>query len=76
MEDRLKVGDAVHYTLFGGEQGISTVTYIEICRRGEKYGRAVKSCHINKHHGVVNLNNGHWCYFDQINKIIKQNEGN
>ena len=76
MSTLLKVGDAVHYTLFGGEQGISTVTDIEICRKDEKYGRAVKSCHINKHHGVVNLNNGHWCYFDQINKIIKQNERN
>ena len=38
---------------------------------GEKSGRSVNSCDVKRHHGVIDLDNGHWCYFDQVIQIIK-----
>ena len=66
----LKIGDIVEATLFGGEIVSGKVENIEICREGFKEGRQVKQCDIDKHNnGVVDLDCGHWCYFNQIKSI-------
>lgn len=68
----LKIGDKIIYQPWHDSPKTATVLTIEICKPGEKYGRSVKSCDLNKHHhGTVDLNNNHWCYFEQIKSIIK-----
>lgn len=68
----IKVGSTIKHSLFGGEILQGTIEEIEICKVGEKEGRAVSKCDTGKHkNGVVILDNGHWCYFDQIIKVIK-----
>lgn len=68
---RVKIGDKISHYLFGGEVLTGKVEEIQICRQGVKSGRSVNSCDVNRHHGVIDLDNGHWCYFDQIIQIIK-----
>ena len=68
---KVKVGDRIRHTLFGGEVLTGTIEDIQICRQGEKEGRSVKTADIRKHHGVVDLDNGHWCYFYQIKNVIQ-----
>ncbi len=68
---KVKVGDKIRHSLFGGQVLTGIVEDIQICRQGEKYGRSVKQCDTNKHHGVLILSNGHWCYFYQVQQIIK-----
>ncbi len=69
---KVKVGDKIRHSLFGGQILTGVVTDIQICRQGEKSGRSVKSCDTSKHHGVIDLDNGHWCYFDQVKQVLKQ----
>ena len=67
---KLKIGDTVTATLFGGPRVTGTVEDIQICRQGEKEGRSVQSCDLDKHsNGVIDLSCGHWCYFYQVKKI-------
>lgn len=67
----IKIGSTIKHSLFRGEILQGTIEEIEICKRDEKYGRPVESCDIKKHkNGVVTLDNGHWCYFNQIIKVI------
>lgn len=66
----VKVGDTIKHSLFGGEVLTGKVEEIQICREGEKYGRSVKAADVSKHHGVIDLDNGHWCYFYQVIKIL------
>ena len=68
---KVKVGDKIRHYLFGGEVLTGKVEEIQICHQGEKSGRSVNSCDVNRHHGVIDLDNGHWCYFEQIIQIIK-----
>lgn len=67
---KVKIGDKIRHSLFGGEVLTGIVEDIQICRRGEKSGRSVKSCDISKHHGVIDLDNGHWCYFYQVKNVL------
>ncbi len=70
---KIKIGDTIRHSLFSGKVLTGKVEEIQICRQGEKYGgRLVKSCDVSKHHGVVDLDNGHWCYFYQVQQILKQ----
>ena len=35
----------------------------------EKYGDEVESVHLDDHY-VLTLNNGHWCYSDQVDGVV------
>ena len=68
---KVKIGDKIKHSLFGGKVCVGIVEDIQICRQGEKYdGRYVKIADVSKHHGVINVDNGHWCYFDQVKEVI------
>ena len=67
---KLKIGDTVTASLFGGEVVTGQVESIEICAQGKKEGRPVRSCDLDKHsNGVIDLSCGHWCYFYQVKRI-------
>ena len=67
---KIKIGDTVTASLFGGEIVTGQVEDIQICARGEKYGRSVGQCDMDKHsNGVLNLSCDHWCYFYQVRRI-------
>ena len=67
---KLKIGDIVTASLFGGELVTGKVEDIQICRIGEKEGRFVSQCDLDKHNnGVLGLDCGHWCYFYQVKRI-------
>ena len=66
---KVKIGDKIKHTLFGGEVCVGIVEDIQICRQGEKSGRSVKSADVSKHHGVIDLQEN-WCYFDQVKEVI------
>ena len=68
---QVTIGDEVLYVSYIGPERKAVVENIEICRPGEKYGNCVISCDLDRHQGVVTLNNHHWCYFDQIIKVTK-----
>ena len=75
MTRRLKVGDTIVFSVFSGERHTAEVQSMEICKDGEKYGRDVRSCDIDKHHGVVSLSDDRWCYFYQVKRIIPKSNG-
>ncbi len=67
---KLKIGDQVVYRPWGKEPiRTAEVLSIEIC----KEGRSEKSSDLDKpENGTIALNDNHWCYFDQVKRIIKQ----
>lgn len=67
---KVRLGDNIRHSLFGGEVLTGIVEDIQICRKGEKEGYSAKSADIKKHHGVIDLNNGHWCYFYQVMEVL------
>lgn len=67
---KVKIGDKIRHSLFGGEVLTGIVEDIQICRQGEKEGRSVKSADVKKHHGVIDLDNGHWTYFYQVKEVL------
>ena len=68
---KVKIGDEVLYTLWTGPERRAQVVKIEICEPGEKYGYPVTSCDIDSHtNGVLDLSDNHWCYFDQVKKVL------
>ena len=67
---KIKIGDTVTASLFGGERVTGEVEGIEICAANEKYGRSVKTCDLDKHsNGTIDLSCGHWCYFYQVKSV-------
>ena len=70
---KLSIGDKVLYRPWAKEPiRTAEVLSIEICKEGQKDGRSVKSCDLDKHrNGVLVLSDNHWCYFDQVKRIIK-----
>lgn len=76
----IKIGTKVGYRL-RGTHGIKTaiVTGIEECECGEKYGEPVDKVDFELRGGdfgrgveyTFNLDDGHWCYGEQIVKIVK-----
>ena len=71
---KVKIGDQVLYVPWSKPNRTATVKVIEICRRGEKNGHKVESCDLDQHQdGTITLSDGHWCYFDQIKQVIKNN---
>ena len=72
--NNVKIGDEVMYATFSSPTRTAIVEQIEICKRGEKHGRCVSSCDLGCHsEGVISLNDGHWCYFDQVKRVIQAN---
>lgn len=72
----LKIGDTVLVKQWDGKTTSAKVLSIEICREGEKSGRPVKSCNLDAHkNGTLDLDNDHWCYFYQVQRVIPQNNG-
>lgn len=69
---KIKVGTKIRHKLFGGDICEGTVESIERCRMGEKYGTPVSSAPIGAGNYVLCLDNGHWCYGDQVISIIKK----
>jgi hypothetical protein len=74
MKD-LKVGDKVMWRgAFGNDLPKEVkVTYIELTENGSKYGNSIQSIDWNKVNGrevIVDLDNGHWAYGYQLNKIL------
>ena len=67
---RISIGDEITYQLSGGDIRRSTVEGIEICPRGEKYGRNVQSCDIDRQNGVLDLADYHWCHFEQVKTVM------
>ena len=69
---KVKIGDKVMYTTFSSPTRTAIVEQIEICKRGEKHGRSVSNCDLDRHsNGVISLSDGHWCYFDQVKRVIQ-----
>jgi len=67
---KIKIGDTVTASLFGGKLVTGIIESIEICAADSKYGRTVETCDLNKYsNGVVDLDCGHWCYFYQIKSV-------
>lgn len=69
----LKVGDSVMWRGgFGRDKAQQAVVKtIELCEDGEKYGTPVDEVDTNLlHRVVVDLDNGHWAYGDQITRIL------
>lgn len=67
---KIKIGDTVTASLFGGERVIGKIQSIEICARDSKYGRSVSKCDTSKHsNGTIDLDCGHWCYFYQVKSV-------
>ena len=70
----VKIGYKVTATLFGGTEVTGKVLSIEICKIGEKYGRSVKTCNLEKHNnGVLILDCNHWCYKKKKKSVESQN---
>ena len=69
----VKVGTKIKHTLFGGTICEGVVNGIEKCKYGEKYGKAVKTMKMSDKSRcyVLDIDNGHWCYGDQVVEIIK-----
>lgn len=70
---KLKIGDTVQVKQWDGKIATAKVLSIEICREGEKSGRPVNSCNLDAHkNGTLDLDNNHWCYFYQVQRVIPQ----
>ena len=67
---RIKTGMKIRHRLFGGETCVGVVESIEKCKPGEKYGKSVASAPVGAGNYVLCLDNGHWCYGDQVISII------
>jgi hypothetical protein len=69
---KVKIGSKVMYATFSSPTKTAFIEEIEICKRGEKHGRSVSSCDLDRHsNGVISLSDGHWAYFDQVKRVIQ-----
>ena len=70
----VKVGDKVLYRpSFGrGPQVEATVTGLEECECGEKYGYPVDEFSGDPECVTMDLDNGHWAYGTQVDKVLAQ----
>lgn len=72
---QVSVGDTILYQPWSGELRTATVEQIEVCKRGEKYGRVVNNCNIDLYdNGTLILCGFRWCYFEQVKQIIKNDK--
>lgn len=72
---KLKVGDKVMWRGAWGTESakVAVVTGMQKCPKGSKYGKDVNSANwdlvMNGRTIVVDLDNGHWAYGDQLKPI-------
>lgn len=67
----ITIGTEIMYHTYSGPSTRAKVTNIQICKVGEKWGREVSKCDYKRHrNGTVCLSDDHWCYFDQIERVI------
>ena len=68
---KISIGDIIHYKPWGNRNTqVTKVLCIEICKPGQRSGREVASCDLDKHSEVVlDLDDNHWCYKEQIISI-------
>lgn len=72
--NKVKVGTKIRHRVFGGKVYEGVVESIEKCKYGEKNGKSVSSMDMDngsKGNYVLCVDNGHWCYGDQVLSIIK-----
>ena len=69
---RIKTGMKIRHRLFGGEICVGAVESIEKCKPSEKYGKPVASAPVGAANYTLDLDNGHWCYGDQVISIINK----
>ena len=74
----IKIGSKVIYR---GSFGMGcpekvTIESIDMCEKeGDKYGDAVESIDWDmKNYGCFTLSNGHWCYGEQIDSLLDEEE--
>ena len=74
----IKIGSKVMYR---GSFGMGcpekvTIESIDMCEKeGDKYGDAVESIDWDmKNYGCFTLSNGHWCYGEQIDSLLDEEE--
>ncbi len=69
----VKVGTKIKHYLFGGTICEGVVQSIEKCENGSKYGRIISSMPMENRSRsyVLDVDNGHWCYGDQVISIVK-----
>lgn len=70
---RLKIGDKILYTPWGGGKRSATVEGIELTtEKSPKYGRPVQSVNLDRtFNAVLDLSDGHWIYITQVKYILK-----
>jgi len=71
---KLSIGDKVMWRgSFGNDEAKeATITGIEVCNAGEKYGRSVSSVDWDDVDKIVaDLDNGHWARGKQLSPIKK-----
>lgn len=69
---QVKIGDQIEYSTWSIPGRKATVKVIEICKHGEKDGRSVDSCDLDSSPDIIlTLSDGHWCYSDQVERVIK-----
>lgn len=67
----IKINDTVIYTRWIGEKATAKVLGIERCEPGEKNGEPVDSVTgADVEDAVLSLDNGHWYYGSQVEKVI------
>lgn len=67
----IKIGSEILYRDWMNFLPKAKIVNIEICEKGERYGKTVETCDYKAQaNGVVDLDDGHWCYFDQIEKVM------
>ena len=69
---RIKTGMKIRHRVVGGEVCVGVVECIEKCKPGDKYGNPVASAPVGASNYVLSLDNGHWCYGDQVISIINK----
>ena len=67
---RLKIGNTISYTHCNGYIGSAVIESIELCNPNNKYGQVVNQCDTDTSNGVICLSDHHWCYFDQVKRVI------
>lgn len=70
----LKIGDSISYLTFSGHMGAACVVSIEATPPGEKYGHSVPVVNLKEQPcGTICLSDGHWCYFNQVQRVLNKN---
>lgn len=77
MKKELKIGASVRYQKWDGRSSKAVILGIEVCKHGEKEGQSVPQAQLDTHLNIVlTLDNGCWCYGEQIKQITNPKNNN